>query len=105
MESIHFNYSLRNVDGLACISKCILYLYLILLTHGALNICSKLVFEQYISITKLVLCTDIRNAQFGCRIHINRCLKMINELDLKLFNLKMKYMHVKCDEVLLSEEY
>lgn len=33
MESIHFNYSLRNVDGLACISKCILYLYLILLTH------------------------------------------------------------------------
>lgn len=30
---------------------------------------------------------------------------MINELDLKLFNLKMKYMHVKYEEVLLSEEY
>lgn len=103
MESIHFNYSLRNVDGLACISKCIF-----IFVFNPINpplISTPLVFEQYISITKLVLCTDIRNAQFGCRIHINRCLKMINELDLKLFNLKMKYMHVKYEEVLSSEEY
>lgn len=30
---------------------------------------------------------------------------MINELDLKLFNLKMKYMYVKYEEVFLFEEY
>lgn len=33
MESIYFNYFLRNVDGLVCIFKCILYLYVILLIY------------------------------------------------------------------------
>lgn len=45
MESIHFNYSLRNVDGLACISKCILYLTVFNPINPPL-ISTPLVFEQ-----------------------------------------------------------